>query len=68
MQLPWFVVREAVAIRYVASGDKKGLDKKWHRVENHPAPFLPSPCSELPPLLIAEIVCEESVWPKKPWK
>jgi hypothetical protein len=50
-------------------GEKKGLDKKWHRVENHPAPFLPSPCCELYlPLLIAGIVCEESLWPKKPWK
>jgi hypothetical protein len=64
-----FVACDAVAIKYFPAGEKKGLDKKWHRVENHPAPFLPSPCCELlPPFLIAGIVCEESLWPKKPWK
>ena len=59
------VVRAAKRIESVRLEDEKGLDKKWHPVENRSAPVSAFPYCDVPPLRIAGIVCEETRWRKK---
>jgi hypothetical protein len=50
-------------------GKQKDLDKNWHTVDNHSraSSCLPQKLtySDVPPLRIAGIVCEETRWRKK---
>ena len=59
------VARAANRAESVRLEDEKGLDKKWHPVENRSAPVSAFPCCDVPPLRIAGIVCEETRWRKK---